>query len=116
MHLDLRVRMLLEALDEEQIDRVIRATNSSSGGSSSSRSSCINAQRRDDATITSVAPAFRCRQEILAGTIDIELVMGVLDRDTVRPRATSSGIIPVNSVVLPLPLHPQGRRCAFSHP
>ena len=34
-------------------------------GSVAPRSSCINAQRRDEATITSLAPASRCRHESL---------------------------------------------------
>src|SRR5262249_34302627 len=38
---------------------LILAINSSSGGSASPRSSCINAQRRDEATMTSFAPASR---------------------------------------------------------
>ena len=58
--LDLGMGMPLEALDQQQIDRRSYArTSSSSAGSGAPRSSCISAQRRSEATITSCAPAWR---------------------------------------------------------
>ena len=57
--LDLRVVMVFETLDDHQIDRAIRSSNSSSEGSAAPRSSCISAQRCPEATITSRAPACR---------------------------------------------------------
>ena len=57
----------------------IFASNSGSRGSAAPRSSCISAQRRADDTSTSAAPDCAMHPGILAGNVDVETVMGVLD-------------------------------------
>jgi hypothetical protein len=95
MHLELGMGMVL-----------MRATNSSSAGSATPRNSCMSAQRRAEATMTSLAPASRWRHESLPGRSISNSWWACLIVDTVRPRAARSGMSAVNSVVLPLPLQP----------
>ena len=61
------MRMPLEALDEQQVDRRYARHQLVEAGSGAARNSCISAQRRAETTMTSLAPAWRWRQESLPG-------------------------------------------------
>ena len=84
----------------------LRATSRSSGGSGASRNSCSSAQRRSEATMTSHAPAWRCRHESLPGRSTWKAWWACLTVDTVIPHDSNSGMSAVINVVLPLPLQP----------
>ena len=57
MHFDLRVPVMLEAFDEQQIHRGHPRHQLVKARLRASRNSCIKAQRREEATMTSRAPA-----------------------------------------------------------
>ena len=68
----------------------ILPTSAGRSHSGCSRSSCRMAQRLADEMITSVAPAARWKKLILAGLVEVEAVMGVLERghaDAARDQA-----------------------------
>ena len=73
-------------------DRPARACQAARRASArrSPRSSCTSAQRPAEPTSTSVAPAMRWLCEVLAGLVDVELVMRVLEgrhREPARDQA-----------------------------
>ncbi|CFW06341.1 Uncharacterised protein [Bordetella pertussis] len=84
----------------------MRASSSPSSGSGSSRSSCISAQRADEAISTSVAPASRWRNESLPGVSISKVWWACLSVETLWPRAFRHGIRRESNCVLPAPLHP----------
>src|SRR6516164_4764817 len=85
---------------------LIFATSMVNVASGASRSSCTMAQRRNEPTTTSVAPAMRWVWESLPGRSMSNEWWACLTVDTVSPRATMRGITLANSVVLPEPLQP----------
>ena len=83
-----------------------RVTRSRSIGSGCPRNSCISAQRWALETSTLGRAGQPMRMGILAGLIDVEAVMRVLDRRDGPPACDQSRRSFASNVVLPLPLHP----------
>ena len=104
--LDLGQGITLEALDQDEVDR--RKHLHELGKRRLRRAAQFAHQRQPvggrDQHFIGAGGAMSVG--ILARLVDIEAVMGVLDRRDAKPRRFSSGMSRTMSVVLPAPLHP----------
>ena len=79
--LDLRVAVALVALDQHQVDRVEpREEGVERAARAPPRSSVISAQRRPEATSTCAGAGGAVAVAVLAGLVDVEAVVRVLER------------------------------------
>ena len=78
--LEFRMRARLEALHQHESQGERWPSSSSSAGSAAPRCSCTSAQRCADATRTSYRAGGAMLIAVLAGLVDVERVMRVLDR------------------------------------